>query len=57
MFIADGIQEIRDKNYKIIHKTSFKNGTGYMKIYDEEMNLLEEGKYENSKKTGDWKTY
>ena len=57
MFIADGVQEVRDKNYKIIYKTSFKNGTGYMKIYDESLNLVEEGKYENSKRTGDWKSY
>jgi hypothetical protein len=57
MFVADGIQEIRDKNNKIIYKTNFKNGTGYMKVYDENLTLVEEGKYENSKKTGDWKSY
>ncbi|MCP1222860.1 hypothetical protein [Sebaldella sp. S0638] len=57
MFIADGVQEVRDKNYKIIDKTIFKNGTGYMKVYDESLTLVEEGKYENSKRVGDWKLY
>ena len=57
MFIADGVQEVRDKNYKILYKTTFKNGTGYMKVYDDSLSLVEEGKYENSKKVGNWKSY
>lgn len=57
MFIADGVQEVRDKNYKIIYKTNFKNGTGYIKVYDENLTLQEEGSFENSKKTGNWKSY
>ena len=47
----------KQPNYKIIYKTTFKNGTGYMKVYDDSLSLVEEGKYENSKKVGNWKSY
>lgn len=57
IFIPDGLQEVRDKNNKLIYKSNFKNGTGYIKIYDKNLNIIKEGKYTNSRKTGDWKIY
>lgn len=31
--------EVRDKNTKL-YKTTFKNGTGYMKVYDDSLGVL-----------------
>lgn len=45
------------KNGEILHQSIFKNGTGIWKLYWENGNLLETGKYVEFKKDGLWKRY
>lgn len=45
------------KDGNIIHKSLFQNGTGIWKLYWENGNLLESGKYTNFRKDGIWKKY
>lgn len=42
---------------KILHKSIFENGTGLWKLYWENGNVLETGKYTNFRKDGVWKKY
>ncbi len=45
------------KDGKEIHKSIFNNGTGIWKLYWENGNVLEVGKYTNFRKDGIWKKY
>ncbi|MDY6172381.1 MAG: toxin-antitoxin system YwqK family antitoxin [Fusobacterium necrophorum] len=45
------------KDGSILHKSIFNNGTGIWKLYWENGNLLETGKYTNFRKDGVWKKY
>ena len=45
------------KDGSILHKSIFNNGTGIWKLYWENGNLLETGKYTNFRKDGIWKKY
>ncbi len=52
-----GIYEVFDVNGKIIYSTNFKNGTGYIKEYNEFGELIEEGKFTDGLQEGKWITY
>lgn len=45
------------KKGEILHKNHFENGTGLWKLYWENGNVLETGKYVNFRKDGVWKRY
>lgn len=46
-----------DPSGQVLHKSIFENGTGLWKLYWENGNVLETGKYTNYKKDGIWKRY
>lgn len=46
-----------DRDGKIVHKSIFEKGTGLWKVFWENGNVLETGKYKNFKKDGVWKKY
>lgn len=62
-----GIQSYKDdkilsmssfnKNGKPIHQATFTNGTGDWKLFWDNGNILEEGRYTNGRKDGDWKRF
>lgn len=46
-----------DPSGQVLHKSIFENGNGLWKLYWENGNVLETGKYSNYKKDGIWKRY